>query len=168
MDVKDYVAPQWRYDYSEPKGKRMRLLTIEEAQLCSRLLSRHVKHSNSIMFKDRYKANFRNHVPYAEKIWVSVIRQLRNIKSLPVEAVGHNEMDALNQDIQLIFSDAGWRWIRKEISQLKKRAVKSRFELSADLVNELKQIMAREKLRTFDEVVDYLISQDKDASMKEE
>jgi hypothetical protein len=168
MEVNEYVAPQWKYDYFEPKGKRMRLLSIEEVQLSSRLLNRNVKHHNSLEFPDRYQLNFKNHRSYAEKIWLSVCRSIRNISALPVHSVHHHEMDALNHDLQLIFSDAGWRWIRREISQLKKRAVKSRFELSVDLAHDLKIIMAREQLTTFDDVIDFLITLDKESVLKDE
>jgi hypothetical protein len=82
--------------------------------------------------------------------------------------VHHHEIDALNHDLQLIFSDTGWRWIRREISQLKKRAVKSRFELSVDLAHDLKIIMAREQLTTFDDVIDFLITLDKESVLKDE
>ncbi|MBB1391556.1 hypothetical protein ACRN9Z_16810 [Shewanella frigidimarina] len=168
MEEKEYVAPQWSYDFYEPKGKRMRLLSIEEVQLSSRLLNRNVKHTNCSTHPERYKSNFKAHVPYAEKIWLSVCRAIRNISALPVHAVHHHDMDALNHDLSLIFSDTGWRWIRKEISQLKKRSRKSRFELSADLLDELKSIMAREKLTTFDAVIDYLVTLDKDLRSDEE
>lgn len=162
MSVEKYIAPQWRYDYVEPKGKRMRLLSVDEVQISSRLLNKHIRFSNGSIQPERYKPNFRKHMEYADKIWLSASRAIRNISSLPENDVHHYEMDALNQDLQLIFSDAGWRWIRKEISQLKKRQTKTRFELSEDLVKKLKIIMAREDLKSFDEVIDFLVSIDQE------
>ncbi|WP_282109325.1 hypothetical protein [Shewanella algicola] len=166
MPTEKYVAPQWRYDYGEPKGKRMRLLSIDEVKLASKLLSKHIRFANGSIQPDRYKPNFRKHMEYADKIWLSASRAIRNITALPENDVHHHEMDALNQDLQLIFSDAGWRWIRKEISQLKKREKKYRFELSADLSDQIKAIMVREDLKKFDDVIDFLILYDKEEQLK--
>lgn len=165
MQVDKYVPPQWRYDYHEPKGKRMRLLSIDEIQISSRLLNKHIRFHNGSIHPERYKANFKKHMNYADKIWLSVSRAIRNISSLPESDVHHHDMDALNQDIQLIFSDDGWRWIRREISQLKKRKMKSRFELSSDLADEVKAIMARDNIATFDDLIDYFINLDKEVQM---
>lgn len=162
MSSIQYVAPQWQYHHGAPKGKRMRLLCIDEARLADNLLRRHVKHSNVLLNKGRYQSQFIEHFDYADKIWRSVLIYLRKIVSIPANAVQHNDMDALNQELNLIFSDDGWRWIRKEISQSKKRLNKARMEVSSDLVDRLKLVMVREQLNSFDEVLDYLISSDMD------
>lgn len=161
MSSSNYQAPQWRYDFAEPTGKKMLMLSIEEAKLTIKLLRRHVKHSNCIKHPDHYKPPFREHMDYADKIWLSANRYLRNIEALPIEAVNHNDMDALNQELQLIFTDIGWRWIRKAISQAKKRENKARMEVSTDLIEKLKAIMDREGIETFDDVLDHLITLDK-------
>lgn len=163
MPAKPYIAPQWQYDYSEPKGKRMRLLSKDEAKLAAGLLQRHVKYHSTIANSERYKSEFSLHASYAEKIWLSACRYLRKIDELPSDVITDIDMDALNQEMQLIFSDAGWRWVRKEISQLKKRVTKGRLEVSADLIDKLKSIMEREGLASVDEVLDHLICLDLDS-----
>jgi hypothetical protein len=77
-------------------------------------------------------------------------------------------MDELNELLNSIFSDEGWRWVRKEISQLKKRENKTRIELSSELVSKLKELMEREGLRTIDEAIFHLLSLDVTLRMEEQ
>ncbi|MCT8865394.1 hypothetical protein [Shewanella xiamenensis] len=169
MSGKKYVAPEWRYQYGDkPKGKRMRLLSVEEAQLANHFLRRHIRHTMSNISPTRYQHNFIHFHDTAEKFWMSASRLLRAIKRTPVPCIEHESMDELNELLNSIFSDEGWRWVRKEISQLKKRENKTRIELSSELVSRLKGLMEREGLRTIDEAIFHLLSLDVTLRMEEQ
>ncbi|MGI2014180.1 hypothetical protein [Shewanella oncorhynchi] len=169
MSGKNYVAPEWRYKYGDkPKGKRMRLLSVAEAQLANHFLRRHIRHTMSTISPIRYQHNFVHFHDTAEKFWMSASRLLRAIKRTPISGIEHESMDELNELLNSIFSDEGWRWVRKEISQLKKRENKTRIELSSELVARLKSIMKREDLGSIDEAIDHLLSLDVTLRMEEQ
>lgn len=161
MTAKHYVAPDWRYIYGDkPKGRRMRLLSVAEAKLANDFIRRHIRHSSSSIHPDRYQVNFCQYPDTAEKFWLSAARLLRTIARTPESAVLFETMDELNELMNCIFSDQGWRWVRKELSQSKKRVNKTRIELSSDLAAKLKNIMAREQFISIDETIDHLLSLD--------
>lgn len=169
MSGNQYVAPEWRYQYGDkPKGKRMRLLSVAEAQLANHFLRRHIRHTMSSLSPTRYQHNFVHYHDTAEKFWVSASRLLRAVKRTPSHGIEHQSMDELNELLNSIFSDEGWRWVRKEISQLKKRENKTRIELSSELVSKLKGLMEREGLRTIDEAIFHLLSLDVTLRMEEQ
>ena len=57
------------------------------------------------------------------------------------------------------FSDLGWRMVRKELSQIKKRQKKSHIEVSKDIILRLKRYMELERLDSFDQALDTLLSE---------
>lgn len=76
----------------------------------------------------------------------------------------------LNQNLNRYFSDYGWRMVRKELSQIKKRQKKSHIELSKDLIVKLKTYMEQQSLDSFDQAIDNLLSEVeffKEADLKE-
>ncbi|MGS0729409.1 hypothetical protein ACVBKF_24640, partial [Shewanella sp. 0m-11] len=60
------------------------------------------------------------------------------------------------------FSDYGWRMVRKELSQIKKRKKKSHIEIGNDLVTRLKEFMSINQVDTFDQAIDFLLSEYQD------
>ena len=63
----------------------------------------------------------------------------------------------LNDKLNSYFSDFGWRMVRKELSQIKKRQKKSHIELSKDLIIQLKEYMGQHSLDSFDQAIDNLL-----------
>ena len=70
-----------------------------------------------------------------------------------------------NIEINHYFSDHGWRMIRKELSQIKKRRKKSHIEVSNDLVHRLKAFMSLKQLDSFDQALDFLLSENEERNL---
>ena len=76
-------------------------------------------------------------------------------------------MDALNDEINRIFSDEGWRQIKKKMRQQTIRQQRSQVILSKEVSNRLAKFKQELNLDTFDEAVDYLLSEYQDKQTDE-
>lgn len=155
----------WVYHGDKPKaGRKLLLLEPDELMLAIPLIYRLIHPDEIILRKDWFlpelvEANSQNSSQKSEK-YISLVPQLQRVTQLRkdiellVEPLQH-----LNLSLNAYFSDFGWRMVRKELSQLKKRQKKAHVELSKDIIIKLKHYMEREKFESFDQAIDNLLTE---------
>ncbi|ABV36852.1 conserved hypothetical protein [Shewanella sediminis HAW-EB3] len=159
----------WVYHGEKPKaGRKLLLLEADELILAIPLIYRLI-HPDEILLRkdwflpelveDKSKNSSQNNSQQSEKYILLVpqlqrVTQLRKELELLAEALQH-----LNMSLNAYFSDFGWRMVRKELSQLKKRQKKAHIELSKDIIIKLKHYMEREKFESFDQAIDNLLTE---------
>lgn len=163
--MSDYQPPKWRYQYGKTgRGYNLRLLSVDELFLSADLLKQWLKPTNALDNKEWYQA-----LVYSndyENLWLYCNRLIKAICAGESAAVNKYEMDALNDELNRIFSDAGWRAMKQKMSQQSKRKRKLRPEISATIVDELHQFKAVHGLSSLDEVMDHLLAFYKDHADK--
>ncbi|MGL6123749.1 MAG: hypothetical protein ACRC1W_12195 [Shewanella sp.] len=151
------MEPQaWIYQQDKPTAGR-KLLLLEEAELIFALpLIYRLINPNSVESKPAWFCGSESTpISYAEQI-----TQLNELVHL--RKIGHpldNELTKVNNMLNQYFTDLGWRMVRKELSQIKKRQKKSHIELSRDIILRLKGYMETQKLDSFDQAIDTLLSE---------
>jgi hypothetical protein len=156
----EYKPKQWRNHYLAPVngGRPILMLNIDELKLAGNLLLRYLSVSHFSENPDDFTSSIKLSPELKNKIFVSAKRQINKLSGIDDDVFPHHLLDNLNEDLNTIFSNECWKKIRLEISQIKKRNKKLRIEVSKDLVKKLNNIRQLNSLRSYDEVIDYLIS----------
>jgi len=163
----------WVYHGDKPKaGRKLLLLEPDELMLAIPLIYRLIHPDEIILRKDWFlpelvegnsqknpKNSSQSNSQKSEKYIMLVpqlqrVTQLRKDFELLAEPLQH-----LNLSLNAYFSDFGWRMVRKELSQLKKRQKKAHVELSKDIIIKLKHYMERGQFESFDQAIDNLLSE---------
>lgn len=146
----------WIYQQDKPTAGR-KLLLLEEAELIFalpliyRLINPEAVASKPDWFCDAELQT----VSYTK-----LVTQLNELVRLRKKAQRiDNELTNVNKMLNQYFTDFGWRMVRKELSQIKKRQKKSHIELSRDIILRLKRYMETQKLDSFDQAIDTLLSE---------
>ncbi|KPN77640.1 MAG: hypothetical protein LRY75_02795 [Shewanella xiamenensis] len=146
----------WEYHQEAPtSGRKLRLLDKAELVFALPLIYRMV-HPDVVGEKAGW-FNLLMHSPtsYTELIAnINILVQLRK-KNQTVDV----QLQQVNRMLNQYFSDLGWRMVRKELSQIKKRQKKSHIEVSKDIILRLKRYMELERLDSFDQALDTLLSE---------
>ncbi|MGE6314902.1 hypothetical protein ACQKC1_03805 [Shewanella baltica] len=151
------MEPQaWIYQQDKPTAGR-KLLLLEEAELIFalpliyRLINPEAVASKPDWFCDAELQR----VSYTE-----LVTQLNELVRLRKKTQRlDNELMNVNKMLNQYFTDLGWRMVRKELSQIKKRQKKSHIEVSRDIIQRLKRYMETQKLDSFDQAIDNLLSE---------
>ncbi|PKG75329.1 hypothetical protein CXF83_12520 [Shewanella sp. Choline-02u-19] len=149
---------EWQYHDKKPtKGRKLLLLQPDELAYALPLLLRLLPMQENSKRLDWF-------LPFESKLQlqthhIALSTQLTVIAtSLPTDSALSLDLDAVNLALNNYFSDYGWRMVRKELSQIKKRKKKSHIELSNDLIYRLKTFMSLKQLDSFDQAMDHLLS----------
>lgn len=151
------MEPQaWIYQQDKPTAGR-KLLLLEEAELIFALplIYRLINPEAVVSKPDWFCDAELQTVSYTELVTqLNELVRLRK-KTLRID----NELTNVNKMLNQYFTDFGWRMVRKELSQIKKRQKKSHIELSRDIILRLKRYMETQKLDSFDQAIDTLLSE---------
>ncbi|MBL4814973.1 MAG: hypothetical protein JKY74_05765 [Shewanella sp.] len=149
----------WVYHGESPKaGRKLLLLQVDELTFALPLIYRLI-HPAEIAQKSDW---FSNRVVTADEkqntAYISLVELLQRVTQERKNLTNLiAPLTRLNQSMNQYFSDYGWRMVRKELSQIKKRQKKSHIELSKDLIVKLKAYMEQERLDSFDQAIDNLL-----------
>ncbi|ADT94531.1 hypothetical protein [Shewanella baltica] len=151
------MEPQaWIYQQDKPTAGR-KLLLLEEAELIFalpliyRLINPEAVASKPDWFCDAELQTVSN---------TELVTQLNELVRLRKKTQRlDNELKNVNKMLNQYFTDLGWRMVRKELSQIKKRQKKSHIEVSRDIIQRLKRYMETQKLDSFDQAIDNLLSE---------
>ncbi|GIU38314.1 hypothetical protein L2719_03700 [Shewanella schlegeliana] len=153
------AGQSWQYHQQKPTaGRKLKLLEAEELLVALPLIYRLISLIEVEKRKDWFY-EFEEAVE-REQLYILLTESLSSLNQLRKQATGVDE--ALLQTNLLLnryFSDYGWRMVRKELSQIKKRKKKSHIEIGNDLVVKLKEFMAQNQIDTFDQAIDHLLSE---------
>ena len=149
----------WLYHQEKPTaGRKLKLLEADELVLALPLIYRLIPLAEITKRQDWFfefecqKEREQLFIMLTESL--SALNQIRKQSTGVESALKHSNM-LLNR----YFSDYGWRMVRKELSQIKKRKKKSHIEIGNDLVIKLKEFMAANQIDTFDQALDHLLSE---------
>lgn len=159
----------WQYHNEIPKaGRRLILLSMDELLLAGPLIYRSIT-LNSIRYKpENYSVSVNKNIIENRQLLTSfdlynqvfenlkAVIEIRKNKTNVEQA--NVKLQELNQALNLFFSDLGWRQVRKEISQIKKRQKKGHIEVSKDIINKLKHFMDKNQFDSFDQALDTLLT----------
>lgn len=159
----------WQYHNEIPKaGRRLILLSMDELLLAGPLIYRSIT-LNSIRYKpENYSASVNKNIIENRQLLTNfdlynqvfenlkAVIEIRKNKTNVEQA--QVKLQELNQALNLFFSDLGWRQVRKEISQIKKRQKKGHIEVSKDIINKLKHFMDKNQFDSFDQALDTLLT----------
>lgn len=154
----------WVYHGEAPKaGRKLLLLEMTELNIALPLIFRLVHPGELETRKDWFVSPNNLHEVSHNQNYIDLVECLQlvteNRKRL-------NEIETLivklNDKLNSYFSDFGWRMVRKELSQIKKRQKKSHIELSKDLIIQLKEYMEQHSLDSFDQTIDNLLEEAKE------
>ncbi|WP_299792086.1 hypothetical protein [uncultured Shewanella sp.] len=151
----------WVYHGEKPKaGRRLLLLESDELKLALPLIYRLIHPDEIQMREDWFLSDTGSQsVSWNEK-YLSLVPKLQRVTSLRNEPSSLSEpLRSLNLSLNEYFSDFGWRMVRKELSQIKKRQKKAHIELSKDIIVKLKSYMEQGKFESFDQAIDNLLSE---------
>jgi len=145
----------WEYHYAAPSsGRKLLLLDKTELVFALPLIYRMV-HPESVAERAEWFQLNQSQLSYTELIAnLNLLVQLRK-KNQSVDV----QLKLVNRQLNQYFSDLGWRMVRKELSQIKKRQKKSHIEVSKDIILRLKRYMELERLDSFDQALDTLLSE---------
>jgi hypothetical protein len=166
--VMNHAKQEWQYHDKKPaKGRKLLLLEESELVFALPLIFRLIPLEETVKRVDwfiLYESELALQTHYlalsTELTAITKKRRVNGDFKLDLQAVNH----ALNN----YFSDYGWRMVRKELSQIKKRKKKSHIELSNDLIHRLKAFMSLKQLDSFDQALDYLLSDEEQINMENE
>lgn len=155
--MSNYNVPRWRYDYDKTgRGLNLKLLSVKELSVSSELLLGWIRPTSALEFPEWYKPIVKS--DSYENLWLYCCRLIKGIVKDCPDSVNEHEMNALNEELNRIFSDEGWRNMKQKFSQQSKRLRKVRPELSTSIATSLHQFKAEQGLVSLDEAVDYLLS----------
>lgn len=151
----------WVYHGESPKaGRKLLLLGVDELTLALPLIYRLIHPAEIAQKSDWFSsqvvtADEKKNSEYISLVELlqGVTRERKNLQNL-IEP-----LTRLNHSMNQYFSDHGWRMVRKELSQIKKRQKKSHIELSKDLIVKLKAYMEQESLDSLDQAIDNLLTE---------
>ncbi|MCL1060012.1 hypothetical protein L2729_18745 [Shewanella gelidimarina] len=155
----NHTKHEWQYHDKKPtKGRKLLLLQPDELVYALPLIIRLLPMRETakrldwfLPFESKMELQAQ-HMPLSTQLTVIAT-------SLPTDDSGLSlDLDAVNLALNNYFSDYGWRMVRKELSQIKKRKKKSHIELSNDLIHRLKAFMTLKQLDSFDQAMDHLLS----------
>lgn len=156
-----YKPKAWEYHYNaKPKGKPLMLLNFEELELSKSLLLKHLSYAAYIDDKTLYSSLINSDKDFRERNLFGIRKSIRDIFNNTKGIDLSHVMDGLNDDLNRTFSNEGWRKIRLEISQLKKRNKKKRIELSDYIINRLIGFKEENKLKTYEETIELLLERE--------
>ncbi|QQX82536.1 hypothetical protein JK628_11720 [Shewanella sp. KX20019] len=150
---------EWQYHDVKPvKGRKLRLLEETDLVTALPLIFRLIPKAEVAQRKEWF-VHFETEQEFqsqfsalTEKLSV-VTKNRRDDKNIRADLL------EVNRALNCYFSDYGWRMVRKELSQIKKRKKKSHIEVSNDLIHRLKAFMSLKQLDSFDQALDYLLSE---------
>ncbi|RTR33477.1 hypothetical protein [Shewanella atlantica] len=155
----------WVYHGENPKaGRKLLLLEVEELMLAIPLIYRLIHPDEMLLRKDWFlpeliEDNSQESSRKSDK-YISLVPLLQRVTQLRKD---HELLSAplqqLNLSLNSYFSDLGWRMVRRELSQLKKRQKKAHIELSKDIITKLKHYMERGQFESFDQAIDNLLTE---------
>lgn len=151
----------WNYHGDSPKaGRKLLLLEISELTISLPLIFRLIHPAEIDIRKDWFATRVIAADEKQNTQYISLVDclQVVTINRKNGQAVEQSLIE-LNDKLNKYFSDFGWRMVRKELSQIKKRQKKSHIELSKDLIGKLKDYMRRNSLDSFDQAIDNLLSE---------
>ncbi|ACJ29262.1 Conserved hypothetical protein [Shewanella piezotolerans WP3] len=152
----DDTKQEWQYHGNKPiKGRKLLLLQQSELVLALPLIFRLIPKEQILKRLAWFESSAGSESQFLEisKLLSLVTRKRKQKMDFSVE------LEQLNLFLNQYFSDYGWRMVRKELAQIKKRKKKSHIELSNDLVYRLKAFMSLKQLDSFDQALDFLLSE---------
>lgn len=123
----DSLGPAWTYHAlpsdvsSRPKGRTLRLLAASEAASpqVRDLLSRMIGNTyNQIEKTEWFTSQFLNGTPTLTVTFRQLMRETEPTKSKPLPQ--ETALHSLNVCLNSIFSDSGWKLVRRRISQIER------------------------------------------------
>ncbi|QYJ80491.1 hypothetical protein [Shewanella acanthi] len=150
------VTQCWVYHGRAPSsGRRLLLLDKSELIFALPLVYRLIHPVNTTSRIDWFNQDEKSKTDYSLLIeQLNLLVKQRKLNT-NIDSILHK----VNQLLNGYFSDLGWRILRKELSQIKKRQKKSHIELSKDIILKLKHYMEAELLDSFDQAIDTLLSE---------
>ncbi|MGS0689295.1 hypothetical protein [Shewanella sp. 0m-4] len=163
-DTKNPVKPAqvWQYHNAKPTaGRMLKLLQLDELIFALPLIYRLIPLTEVTKRKDwfvEFNSNGDSH-----QLYIMLTESLSELNHKRKQNRGLDiALEKSNILLNQYFSDYGWRMVRKELSQIKKRKKKSHIEIGNDLVTRLKEFMSINQVDTFDQAIDFLLSEYQD------
>ncbi|WP_299805112.1 hypothetical protein [uncultured Shewanella sp.] len=149
----------WQYHDQKPTaGRKLKLLEGDELIVALPLIYRLIPLAEIKNRKDWFVEL--NSPAERERLFVMLTESLSSLNQIRKQATGlESALIQTNILLNRYFSDYGWRMVRKELSQIKKRKKKSHIEIGNDLVVKLKDFMSVNQIDTFDQAIDHLLSE---------
>lgn len=147
---------EWQYHSNKPtKGRKLLLLQRDEIVIALPLIFRLIPRDQILKRLDWFESGAESETKFLKvsELLSLVTRKRKQGADLRVE------LEQLNLCLNQMFSDYGWRMVRKELAQVKKRKKKSHIELSNDLIHRLKAFMSIKQLDSFDQALDFMLSE---------
>ncbi|WP_394392933.1 hypothetical protein [Shewanella woodyi] len=153
----------WMYQGDAPKaGRKLLLLEPNELTIALPLIFRLVHPEEVIKKTEWFLSSIAEDDANRNLKYIALIPLLQKVTQLRKSSEPIlTSLKELNDNLNEYFSDHGWRMVRKELSQIKKRQKKSHIELSKDIIAKLKIYMEDEKFESFDQAIDNLIAEAK-------
>ena len=153
----EYKPPKWRYEYGATgKGRNLKLLSIDELMISGELLMAWIRPSSAIEWKAWYQSIVKS--SSYDEIWFNCNRLIKKQLKLKSAEISEHDMNALNDELNRIFTDEGWREMKKKFRQQAKRNTKIKIELATGIVSNLDAFVKTRGLQTRDEGIDDLLS----------
>ena len=165
----DSLGPAWTYHAlpsdvsSRPKGRTLRLLAASEAASpqVRDLLSRMIGNTyNQIEKTEWFTSQFLNGTPTLTVTFRQLMRETEPSKSKPLPQ--ETALHSLNVWLNSIFSDSGWKLVRRRISQIERVQKTTRPVISKNQYDKLVLFKDTIGAKSVDAAIDELLSFYKD------
>ncbi|RYV01448.1 hypothetical protein SOPP22_13735 [Shewanella sp. OPT22] len=152
----NYRTPHWEYvDGNKKRGRPLLLLSPDELPIITSYLLKKIRRNNVVLKFENYNSNFTDKVANSYISETSLL--LKKLQSLPVKDTEFESLDVINVNLNRIFSEKGWRAVRFELRQIKKRNKLVRLELAKPIYEQLEQIKQIEKLESLSSAIEFLV-----------
>jgi hypothetical protein len=162
------IKTAWTYDYVKPsRGKTLLLLTPDELELALPCISQGLKmrFANKAESKKFFKkVDVKTLTSRVDQLHSHLNRVKRIIlngtydDALAAHDDLFNDIHVINISLNHIFSDDGWRYVRKLMSQAIKRQKSSRLYVDFDVNNRLQKYIELHGLSTANDAIDQLLA----------
>ncbi|MCL1052119.1 hypothetical protein L2755_21210 [Shewanella abyssi] len=157
---------EWQYhDVKPTRGRKLLLLEATELVFALPLIFRLIPKAKVIQGETWFVA-FETEQEFQSQYLALTEKLSAMTKNSSDDKILSADLSEVNHALNRYFSDYGWRRVRKELSQIKKRKKKSHIEVSNDLIHRLKAFMSLQQLDSFDQALDYLLSEADQANMQ--
>ncbi|MBV7316352.1 hypothetical protein [Shewanella sp. NIFS-20-20] len=153
---------EWQYLGAAPKaGRKLLLIQEDEIPLVMPLLYRYMTKEYLRRKPDWFQCRLAPEQSLSQQaLFIELNQHMRLLLEHRRQRNAEQLQQALiltNQGINQFFSDLGWRMVRREFSQIKKRQKKGHIEVSKDIIERLRLYMAQHQFDSFDDAIDNLL-----------
>ena len=153
--MESYQVPAWDEHTASKKGRKLLMLSFADLLVANQFIKSRVSASSEMQNEHHYNRYLMSEAK--AKTVLDINMAINKLVKGMSEREDYGLMDQLNADLNRYFSIDGWRYIRAEIRQIRKRKSRVRVDIDLKTYTQLTHVKERLGLSSINEVVGYLL-----------